>query len=190
MLSPIIKEHIERRLGSSVRYHSDCESLSFDIEKVTNQKVSTNTLKRLFGFIVGVSEPRLYTLDSIALYLGFSNWDVYLMSLDQSGNSGFNSLQEINIATLEISAIVQFNYEPDRLVQVKYEGENRFKVIAVKLSKLKEGDLLEITHFVLKYPLIILSVVRDGSNMGRFTAGKVGGLSGLKIIAKQTAPNP
>ena len=183
MLSPIIKEHIEKRLGSAIRYHSDCESLSFEIEKVTKQKVSTNTLKRLFGFIMGVSEPRLFTLDTIALYLGYTNWDVYLSSLDRLGNSGFNSLQEINISDLALKAVVQFDYEPDRMVQVRYEGENRFTVVAVKFSKLRENDLLEISHFVLNYPLVILSVIRDGNNLGRFTAGKVGGLSGLKILS-------
>ena len=83
MLSPVIKEQIELKLGRNIRYHSDLECLCIEIESQTKQKVSLNTLKRLFGFISGVSEPRLYTLDTIALYLGFTNWDVYLLSLDQ-----------------------------------------------------------------------------------------------------------
>jgi hypothetical protein len=182
MLSPIIKQHIEDRLGKPIRYHSDCEMLSFDIEKVTKQKISLNTLKRLLGFIEGVSEPRLFTLDTIALYLGYTNWDVYLSSLDKLGNSGFNSLNEIKIETLPISAVVQFNYEPDREVHVLYEGRNRFQVIVSRNSKLKVNDRLNISHFVLNYPLVILDVERDGVSLGRFTAGKVGGLSKLVII--------
>jgi hypothetical protein len=182
MLSPIIKEHIEKKLGKCIRYHSDLEYLCVEIEKETKQKISLNTLKRLFGFIVGVSEPRLYTLDTIAIYLGFTNWDVYLLSLDQSGNSGFNSLQEIKIESLPVSSIVEFGYEPDRIVQIRYEGNNKFRVISSKNSKLLVNDLLEITNFVLNYPLIILNVIRTGKDMGRFTAGKVGGLTALKLI--------
>lgn len=182
MLSPVIKEHIELKLGRTIRYHSDLECLCIEIEKQTKQKISLNTLKRLFGFISGVSEPRLYTLDTIALYLGFTNWDVYLLSLDQSGNSGFNSLQEIRIESLPVSSIIEFGYDPDRLIQVKFEGKNHFKVISAKNSKLLENDLVEITHFVLNYPLVILNVLRDGKSMGRFTAGKVGGLSVLRLI--------
>jgi len=182
MLSPVIKEHIEKKLGKSIRYHSDLEFLCIEIEKSTKQKISLNTLKRLFGFITGVSEPRLYTLDTIAIYLGFTNWDVYLLSLDQSGNSGFNSLQEIKIESLPVSSIVEFGYEPDRIVQIRYEGDNKFKVVSSKNSKLLENDLLELTHFVLNYPLIILNVIRMGKDMGRFTAGKVGGLTVLKLI--------
>ena len=182
MLSPVIKEQIEAKLGQKVRYHSDLECLCIEIEKETKQKISLNTLKRLFGFIAGVSEPRLYTLDTIAIYLGYSNWDVYLLSLDKSGNSGFNSLQEIRIESLPVSSIVEFGYEPDRIVQVRFEGQNSFIVILAKNSKLKENDVVEITHFVLNYPLIILNVLRDGKSMGRFTAGKVGGLTHLKLI--------
>ncbi len=182
MLSPVIKQQIEQRLGKPVRYHSDCEHLSIDIENITKQKVSINTLKRLFGFINGVSEPRLYTLDTIAIYLGFSNWDIYLLSLDKSGNSGFNSLNEINISTLAISSKVQFNYEPDREVQVVYQGNSLFKVEACRNSKLQINDMLEISHFILNYPLIISKVTRGGKDFGRFTAGRVGGLSMLKII--------
>ena len=182
MLSPVIKEQIELKLGRNIRYHSDLECLCIEIESQTKQKVSLNTLKRLFGFISGVSEPRLYTLDTIALYLGFTNWDVYLLSLDQSGNSGFNSLQEIRIESLHVSSIVEFGYEPDRVVRVRFDGQNSFNVILTKNSKLKENDVVEITNFVLNYPLIILNVLRDGKSMGRFTAGKVGGLTHLKLI--------
>jgi hypothetical protein len=182
MLSPVIKEHVETKLGKMIRYHSDLEHLCIEIEKETKQKISLNTLKRLFGFIDGVSEPRLYTLDTIALYLGYSNWDVYLLSLDQSGNSGFNSLQEIKIDLLPISSIIEFGYAPDRVVQVRFEGQNHFKVVSAKNSKLVANDLVEITHFVLNYPLVILNVIRDGKSMGRFTAGKVGGLTILKLI--------
>lgn len=182
MLSPIIKEQIESKLGRSVRYHSDLECLCIEIEKQTKQKISLNTLKRLFGFISGVSEPRLYTLDTIALFLGFANWDVYLLSLDQLGNSGFNSLKEIRIESLPISSIIEFGYDPDRIVQVRFEGENHFKVISSFNSKLQINDLIEITHFVLNYPLVILNVFRDGKSMGRFTAGKVGGITVLKVL--------
>jgi hypothetical protein len=182
MLSPVIKEQIETKLGKSVRYHSDLEHLCFEIEKVTKQKISLNTLKRLFGFITGVTEPRLFTLDTIAQYLGYSNWDVYLSSLQETGNSSFNSLQEIKIDTLLPSSIIEFGYDPDRVVQISYEGENHFRVVYSKNSKLLIDDLLEISHFVLYYPLVILNVIRDGTNMGRFTAGKVGGLRVLKLI--------
>lgn len=182
MLSPIVKKQIEEKLGTEIRYHSDLEYLCGCIEKETKQRISLNTLKRLFGFIDDIKEPRLYTLDTIALYLGYKNWDVYISSLTQTGNSDFNNLQEINIEALECCDVVEFTYDPDRTVRLKYSGDNIFKVIFSKNSKLKVNDIVEISHFVLHYPLIALNVIRDSSNLGRFTAGKVGGITSLKLI--------
>jgi hypothetical protein len=184
MLSPIIKDHIESKLGKSIRYHSDCEHLSIEIEKHTRQKVSVNTLKRLFGIISGVCEPRLYTLDTIAIYLGYGNWDVYLQSLDKLGNSDLNPVQqtEIRVESLLVNSIVEFGYAPDRLVQMKYEGDKIFKVTASTNSKLLVDDMVEVSYFILYYPLLVTNLTRNGVTMGRFTAGKVGGLTHLKLI--------
>jgi len=182
MLSIIIRQHIEKKFGRPVRYHSDCESLSFDIEKETRQKVSVNTIKRLFGIIDGSGSPRLYTLDVLALYLGFANWDVFLMSMEQTGNSGFNSLQEVLVETLPENSVVEFRYEPDRIVKVQLTKEKLFRVLECNNSKLQVNDILHITHFVLGYPLVALHVIRNGIDLGRFTAGRSGGLNFLKIV--------
>jgi hypothetical protein len=182
MLSPVIKSHIEEKLGKEIRYHSDLEYLCAKIEEETKQRIGLNTLKRLFGFINDIREPRLYTLDTIAIYLGYRNWDVYLSSLTQTGNSHFNNLQEINIETLELESVVEFGYEPDRIVRLQYEGNKIFIVIFSQNSKLSVNDKVEITHFVLHYPLIALDVERDGISLGRFTAGKIGGITSLKLL--------
>lgn len=182
MLSTVTKKQLEVKIGQEIRYHTDLEYLCIEIEKETKRCISLNTLKRLFGLIDDIREPRLYTLDTIAIYLGYSNWDIYLSSLTQSGNSSFNSMQEIVIDELSPGAIVEFKYDPDRIVRVRYLGDDLFKVIESEKSKLAVDDTMEITHFVLNYPLIALDVKRNKKSLGRFTAGKVGGITELKLI--------
>lgn len=182
MVSPIIKTLLEEKLGKSIRYPSDCEHLSFDIEKTTKQRVSTNTLKRLLGFIEGVQEPRLYTLDTIASYISFSNWDELLDSITKDGSSSFSSIEEIRIDSLKPKDRVKFTYSPDRVVIVDYIENNRFVVIDSVNSKLQPKDIIEVNHFVLNYPLIISNVVREGVSMGKFTAGKISGITSLSIL--------
>lgn len=75
MLHPIVKGLIEEKIGKKIRYPADCEFIVVEIEKITKQRISTNTIKRLLGFIQGVRTPRLYTLDIIAKYLGFNHWE-------------------------------------------------------------------------------------------------------------------
>jgi len=182
MLSPIIKKLLEVKLDKEIRYSSDIEHLSFDIEKYTNQRIGVNTLKRLFGQIEGVKEPRLYTLDTIARYLDFKNWDELVESFDQSGNSDFSTIEEIEVTKLTKGDKVQFKYTPDRCVTLGFLDDNRFEVIESLNSKLHLGDIVEINHFVLNYPIIANNVERNGVSLGKFTAGKVSGITSLRII--------
>jgi len=182
MLSPVIKQLLEKQLGKEIRYSSDFEHLSFDIEKQTKQRVGVNTLKRLFGQIEGVKEPRLYTLDTVARYLKFKNWDEMLESLDDKGNSDFSSIEEIEINNLTKGKKIKFYYSPDREVLIEYIGKNLFKVTESLNSKLKADDRIEVNHFVLKYPLLVNDVVRKGASLGKFVAGKVSGITKLILI--------
>lgn len=82
MILPIVKQLLSQRLGHPILYPSDCEVLREDIEQSTNQRISTNTLKRLLGFLRTDSVPRAYTLDIIAHYLGFVGYDALVRSLN------------------------------------------------------------------------------------------------------------
>ena len=84
MLPSAVKNLIEKKIDMEIRYPADCEYLSFEIEKSTKRRISTNTIKRLFGFIQGVQSHRLYTLDIIARYIHFKNWDDLLNRLNES----------------------------------------------------------------------------------------------------------
>ncbi|MDL2213105.1 hypothetical protein LJC21_02790 [Bacteroides sp. OttesenSCG-928-E20] len=184
MLSPVIKKLLEEKLGKEIRYSSDIEHLSFDIEKYTSQRISVNTLKRLFGLVQGVKEPRLFTLDVIARYLNFKNWDDITDSLSNHGNSSFSSIEEIIIEDLQRGDKIVFGYTPDRLVTLEFVEDKTFTVVESFNSKLLLNDTLIINHFVLNYPLLVNRVIRDGVNLGKFTAGKVSGITSLKIIRK------
>ena len=190
ILSVITKKQIEEKLGKPIRYPSDYEHLAYEIERTTRQRISINTIKRLLGAIDSVKEPRLFTLDVIAQYLGFENWDVYIVSLSKEGNSKFDKpifneaevCHEIVVENLTSDIKIEFQYYPDRKVVLQYIIGKEFKVIGSSNSKLKIGDIVVVNNFFLNYPLIISSVIRNGVNIGRFTAGKISGLTYLKIL--------
>ncbi len=182
MLSPVIKKLLERKLGKEIRYSSDIEHLSFDIEKQTNQRVSINTLKRLFGIIPSIKDPRLYTLDAIARYIDFKNWDNLLESFDKKGNSDFTTMEEIEIDSLKTGNKISFTYSPDRFVIIEFIEKNLFKVIDSKNSKLLIDDIIETNHFVINYPLLVVNVIRKDKSLGKFTAGITSGITSLNII--------
>ena len=86
MLSPSIRNKIENQFGSSIAYSKDCEALAKSIEKACNEKISITTLKRLFGFAKDVEQPRLYTLNLLASYIGHKDWSSLLANIENTEN--------------------------------------------------------------------------------------------------------
>ena len=168
MLSPIIKSKIEEQYGSKIRYSRDCDALSANIFDKTKQTVSGSTLKRLFGFVKGTQEPRTYTLDMIAEYLGYNSYDELLKEFNDNSNSEFNQLQEIIANTIKKGQKIRFNYEPNREVIIECTDKKIFKVIKSVSSKLKLNDSIKFTNIVRSYPLFISEVIRENQNLGQY----------------------
>ena len=182
MLSEIIKQKIEERFGKAVRYPKDCEALALIISSACNQRVSASTLKRLYGFVSGVEQPRRFTLDLIAQYISFPDWDALIKSINNVTHSEFISLSEIGIDNIIENEIIEFGYKPDRNLAVKFLGKQQFEVMKSEKSKLTVGDIITIYHFVLGYPLLINEVKRNNKDLGQYIAGKVSGLTYIKKV--------
>ena len=176
ILSLKIIELLKGRSGSELSYAADIERLSLDIESATGEHIGVNTLKRLLGHINDERNPRPATLDIIARYLGYANWEV-LEKLNAGSNSDFNTSETVlDVKQLQEGQIILISYQPDRKVRIRYEGEKIFMVEESENSKLKVGDILHITHLANDFPLYISNVIRDGQSLNSFTAGKVQGI--------------
>jgi len=86
-----IRLKIESRFGRKIAYSKDCEALSKNIEKVCNERISTTTLKRIFGFTKSSEKPRLYTLDVLATYIGYADWS-NLIAKEENAANFYNAL--------------------------------------------------------------------------------------------------
>ena len=177
-----IIELLKRRSGNDLRIPSDCELLSLDIQSKTRVRVGATTLKRLLGFAQDERTPHASTLDAIARYLGYAHWEE-LAKIEDQGNSDFNSSDdEVRSADLQVGKVVEIAYLPDRVVTLRYLGNNRYKVEQSQNSKLQADDEVEILNFVLHHPLLVVQVWRNGESLGQFTAGRVSGLSSIKVL--------
>ena len=173
---------LKEKSGNELRLPSDCEFMSLDIESKTGVRIGATTLKRLLGFAQDERMPHTSTLDAIARYLGYAHWEE-LAQIEDKGNSGFDrSDEEIRSVDLQRGAFVEITYLPDRIVRMQYFGDQIFGVIGSVNSKLQENDKVEIQSSVLNHPLLVLNVWRDGESLGQFTAGRVSGLSSIKVL--------
>ena len=176
-------ECLKRRSGLELRLSSDIERLVLDIEVKTGEHIGVNTMKRLLGYIKDERQTRESTLDIIARYMGYDNWKMASkIELSRFSSSFGYTIKELRMSRLSVGSRVRFTYNPEREVIMRYIGNQRFVVEKSVNSKLLKGDVLEIWHMIRRYPLFVTSVVRDGEDLGPFTAGKVGGLTALRML--------
>lgn len=173
---------LRSKSGNDLRLPSDCEYLSLDIESKMGVRIGATTLKRLLGFAVDERTPHTSTLDAIARYLGYAHWDE-LSKIEDHGNSNFDVTgDEVRSVDLQPDTMIEISYLPDRIVAMQYLGHQRYRVVESQNSKLHVDDELEIHSFVLHHPLFVLNVWRNGDSLGQFTAGRVSGLSSIKVL--------
>ena len=175
-LSPYITELLREKSGNEIRLSRDCELLALDVESVTGEHIGVNTMKRLLGFIADEREPRTSTLDIIARYLGYDDWETLRLMDANSSNSSFDDRDEYLACYLEIGQRVLVSYPPNRTLTIENQGDNHFIVLESENSKLLKGDQLTLTHLVRGYPLLVADVMREGKSLGAFTAGKAQGI--------------
>jgi len=181
MLSEIIKKKIELKSGLKVRYIRDCNALAEKISAECHCSISGSTMRRLFGLGGGNGEPRAYTLDIISTYLGYGNWDALLDSFS-TATKPEKLINELKPAKLKVGEKFELSYKPATVIVIEYLNKSRFKVLTVKNSRLKEGDIFKASVITLHHPLFILDVEGTTGQEGRLIEGKISGVTSIKKL--------
>lgn len=71
----MLKLCIEKMLGRKVISSTDCRYLLNDITKKLDTSISFNTLRRFFNLMGTTHVQSVYTLDTLAVYCGFTSWN-------------------------------------------------------------------------------------------------------------------
>lgn len=158
---------------------TDCQWLSGKIG------IGETTLKRMLGFTSDPRTPHRSTLNIIAVFLGYKDYEEMALDLELSEViiSDFDERDTIETDNLNIGDIVELSYLPNRFFSLKYVGDSRFIIESVENSRnLLAGDIVKITHIEKGFPIYMPEVVRDGKNLGAYEAGKNGGLTSIEMI--------
>ena len=178
-----MKEDIKGKLDHSLDSPTDFDYLALQVKIVTGEDISSTTLKRFYGYISSQSTMRRSSLGILARYLGYLGWSDYVQK--SVVTSVFLSTKTIMANSVCKGDLIEVEWGDDRAVTFVALGNNRFAVSKSENSMLMVGDELEVMMFVLNQPLQIKNVIRNGSNIGHYTAGLNGGLKSLKY--NQTA---
>jgi len=176
MLSKLIKEKIEARFGKDIRYPKDCEALANHISESCRTRISSSTLLRLYGFVKGIREPRLHTLDIVAEYLGYKSWEELIASFDKKEAVQKKTIEKLKPENIKINQTVQIGYEPNRTIEFKKAG-TIFRIVSSNERRLLLNDEIKFSVIELHYPLTLTHVIREGKSIGKVQVASVSGVT-------------
>lgn len=168
VLNKQIIEFIKSKSGLSFDKAKDYDALCDSIFSVTNRTIGINTIKRLMGYIVDDRNTNLYTLNTIAIYLNFENWEELCQSLRVDSSWNFDDhtiyVDELPIDTKltvkYLNRIVTFNV-------VLFKDEKMLEVVEAHNSSLQSGDILKSEYLRVNEPLEARTVYR-GDVIGNY----------------------
>lgn len=175
---------VEKKYSKVLRTTTDFDLFSLYLKTEQNELISTSTLKRLWGYVNDLHKPRKQTLDVLARFLDFDNFDLFCTWLKTSPlyNSSYFTTKQVTVSELQPGVLLEIGWSPNRYILLKYKGESFFEVIESKQSKLTEGDSFEVVSFMLGQPLLLPYVLRKGERTPPFIAGRNGGLTLLNCL--------
>lgn len=168
ILSNIVIDDLKDKSGLLFDQAKDFDMLTKLIMDVTQRSIGVTTLKRLMGYIDDDHRTNSYTLNTIALYLGFSTWDDYLLARSVDSIWGFQD-SAVYIHELELDSEVLVKYM-DRTVKfkvVEHKEKKALMVIEAVNSSLQPNDLLYI-HKIEKGKRLEAGKVFRGDLIGNY----------------------
>ena len=85
-----ILRRIRAMVGLDMSRSADYDVLSQAIRDRTKENLGVNTLKRLFGFKTDKVVPRLSTMDILAQYLGYADYETLIKELGEDAYKTYN----------------------------------------------------------------------------------------------------
>ncbi len=150
------------------------------ITKKTGRPMGATTLKRLMGYLEDDRKANSFTLNTIALYLGFSSWQEMLEKRTIDSVWRFRD-DAIYIHTLKEGSRLKVKYL-DRCVCFVvdiFDGQKCLKVLSCENGSLLPGDLV-ITDHLRKGEIIQAEQIIRGDKIGNYrTKGEISHLEFL-----------
>ncbi len=175
-----LKKRIEESMKRKMKTPNDFIFLSGAVWERTHETMSPTTLKRLWGYIDGADQTRNSTLEILSRFLGYNDWDHFVQSICQEGNSNEVLSPHVKANELKTGDRVRVSWMPNRRCTFRYLGDEKFVVDEAENSKLKVGNTFYGSIFILHEPLYLSQLVQGNNPPVDFVVGNKGGLCELE----------
>ncbi len=177
----VLRDRVEEAFGGRVLTPIRFDALSQSIFERTGVLISATTLKRLWGYLNEPVTPRRSTLDVLARYCGWTDFDTFgsgERSDIESGNLGASTIR----ADRDITPgdRLRLMWAPDRVCVIEYDGDLRWHVTASEGTRLAPGDSFRCGLIVNGEPLYLDDLKHEGQKPGVYVCGRRSGVTFIR----------
>ena len=174
---------VEGSLHRKIKAHHDFEFLSSAVSTRNHEKISSSTLKRLWGYDSRQHQPYHNTLSILCRFLGYKDWDDFVSHEDGKSPTLFSyTAGALFSHELEVGDQLWISWKPNRMCNLFYKGNHQFIVLDAINSKLNPGDTFNCMLFSEGIPLYLDKFVRNNQDPITFVVGYSGGLTSIRLI--------
>lgn len=168
---------IEKSVGRTMKTPKDFDYLSDLVYTRTHTLISSQTLKRFWGYL-SAGNVRRSTLDLLSVFVGYTDWDAFKQNTEgnQAYSSSFVMQPSLHTDTLTAGDRVRVLWNPDRCIVVRYLGNCKFVVEESLNSKLQAEDCFFCQQFIENNSLLLTDIERIGMQACDYVCGKDGGI--------------
>ena len=171
---------VEKTVGREMNTTTDFDHLAASLLKATKVRVSAMTLKRFWGYLgeKNMRQPRLSTLNALALYVGYTDWMTYYKQSSAAGEVESDFLKNNSLVTNSLAkgALIRLMWHPDRVVTIRHEGYEVFTVVESLNSKLSVGDTFRCGLIVEGEPMHLAGLIHEGGEQTSYVCGRKNGV--------------
>lgn len=182
-----LRDKVENMLGQHLSVRSDFDFLVSKIEECSNERLSSTTLRRFWGYQQDQSANiSQHSLDVLSRYCGYSSFEAfhtYHNNNDEAygDQSYFTHSRQILLDDIMPGQRIRLTWNPGRCLIIRFNGGNSFSIIENINSKLEVGMTFDCATFIQGEPLFFTNIKLNGNYIGNYVCGRNDGVT-FKVL--------
>ena len=143
----ILKQKTEIKIGTNINNRGDCVKLSNAIIEVTDNTISYNTLRRLYG-IVNAGKPSDRTLNILSQFNGYKNYQHFLNSFPYENSLQYHIESFYLLSQPESDTLTNF------IIRLKKFTKNFIPILIQTIRELFYQERFDLIHEVFSLDIL------------------------------------
>ena len=159
-----LKRRVEMSVNREMMTPKDFIFLADYLFEQINESISESTLKRIWGYNSGYKIVRRHTLDVLSRLIGHNGWNAFVKDLKKLKGNDYRIASEKTICTseLKINDVVNLKWNKNSQCSLKYKGKDLFEITETVNSKLRQGETIKSSIFILGEPAFMEMKKKEG----------------------------